>query len=346
MRSLAALLAATGLLLCAAAAEAQPIVKLPDASPRARVEQTVGLTDLSVTYARPAVKGRKVWGDLVPFGQVWRAGANENTVVTFSTAVTVEGKPLAAGKYGLHMIPAEAGAWTVIFSNNSANWGSFSYDAKDDALRVQVATEAAPPEERLHYTIDDVTETGAAISLRWEKLRVPIHVGVDANAVTVANLRQQLFGLPQFFAKGWNDAAGWLVQHDTSLDTAAEWVERGLKIQPTFTGHMLKARLLDKKGDTAGAKAQRDLAMTKGNEVEVNQYGYTLLLGGKTQEAVEVFKRNAKDHPDSWNAHDSLAEALAAAGEKGAAKASYKQALKLVKDDVQKARIEKALGAL
>jgi tetratricopeptide (TPR) repeat protein len=332
--------------LCAAAVEAQPIMKLPDASPKARVEQTVGLTDLSVTYARPAVKGRKVWGDLVPFGQVWRAGANENTVVSFSTPVTVEGKPLAAGRYGLHLIPVEAGAWTVIFSNNSGNWGSFSYDAREDALRVPVTPEVATSEERLHYTIDDVTDAAAVINLRWEKLRIPIRVGVDTNAVTVASLRQQLYGLPQFFPKGWNDAAAWLVQHDASLDVAAEWVERSLKLQPTFTAHMLKARLLEKKGDAAGAKAQRDLAMTKGNEVEVNQYGYTLLLGGKVQESVEVFKRNAKDHPESWNVHDSLGEALEKAGEKGAAKASYRQALKLVKDEVQKARLEKTVAGL
>ncbi len=331
-------------LLCAAASQAQPIMKLPDASPRAHVEQTLGLTELSVTYARPAVKGRKVWGDLVPFGQVWRAGANENTVVSFSTPVTVEGKPLAAGRYGLHLIPVETGAWTVIFSNNSRNWGSFSYDPKEDALRVPVTPEAVTMEERLHFTIDDVTDAAAVIDLRWEKLRIPVHIGVDTNAVTVASLRQQLYGLPQFFPKGWNDAAGWLVAHDTSPDVAAEWVERSLKLQPTFTAHMLKARLLEKKGDAVGAKAQRDLAMTKGNEVEVNQYGYTLLLASKTQEALEVFKRNAKDHPESWNVHDSLGEALEKAGEKGAAKASYQQALKLVKDEVQKARIEKVLA--
>ncbi len=344
MRSFAMSLVA--LSLCAAAVEAQPIMKLPDASPRARVEQTVGLTDLSVTYARPAVKGRKVWGDLVPFGQVWRAGANENTVVSFSTAVTVEGKPLAAGRYGLHLIPAETGAWTVIFSSNSSNWGSFSYDAKEDALRVPVTPEAAPMEERLQYTIDDVADGAAVLALRWEKLRISIHIGVDTNAVTVASLRQQLYGLPQFFPKGWNDAAGWLVAHDTSLDVAAEWVERSLKLQPTFTAHMLKARLLEKRGDAAGAKAQRELAITKGNEVEVNLYGYSLLGAGKTQEAIEVFKRNAKDHPESWNVHDSLGEALEKAGEKGAAKASYQQALKLVKDPVQKARLEKTVAGL
>jgi tetratricopeptide (TPR) repeat protein len=344
MRSFAVSLAV--LSLCGAAAEAQPILKLPDASPRARVEQTVGLTDLSVTYARPAVKGRKVWGDLVPFGQVWRAGANENTVVSFSTPVTVEGKPLAAGKYGLHLLPSETGAWTAIFSNNSGNWGSYSYDAKEDALRVPVTPEAAPLQERLQYTIDDVTDGGAVLALRWEKLRIPIHLGVDTNAVTVASLRQQLFGLPQFFPQGWNDAAAWLVAHDTGLDLAAEWVERSLKIQPTFTAYMLKGKLLEKKGDAAGAKAQRDLAMTKGSEVEVNQFGYGLLMAGKAQESVEVFKRNAKDHPESWNAHDSLGEALEKAGEKSAAKASYQRALKLVKDEAQKARLEKVVAGL
>src|SRR5262245_54751129 len=117
-----------------AAAQTAPL-KAPEASPAASVTQTVGLTEMKITYHRPAVNGRKIWGGLVPYGDVWRAGANENTTLSFSSAVKVAGKPLRAGTYGLHMIPT-AKDWTIIFSNQAAAWGSFSYDPKEDALRI------------------------------------------------------------------------------------------------------------------------------------------------------------------------------------------------------------------
>src|SRR5512133_1439087 len=187
-----------------------PPLKLPEASPRAHVSQTVGLTDIEVSYHRPAVNGRKVWGGLVPYGQVWRAGANENTVVTFSSPVRVGGTPLPAGRYGLHMLPT-ATAWTVIFSSQSHGWCSYSYDAKEDVARVQVTPLVAEPTARLAYTFDDPSEQGGTLSLRWEKLRVPILVAVDTKAVVVQSLREQLRGLHQFYPEAWSGAAGWCV---------------------------------------------------------------------------------------------------------------------------------------
>ena len=144
-----------------------PALVLPSASPRAQISQRVGLTDIEVTYHRPAVKGRKVWGGLVPFGQVWRAGADENTVVAFDTPVSVGGTTLPAGRYGLHMLPTE-GAWTVIFISQAHAWGSFSYDAKEDRARVQVQPVATEPTERLAYTFDEPSDQGVTLSLRWE----------------------------------------------------------------------------------------------------------------------------------------------------------------------------------
>src|SRR5262245_17966480 len=132
-----ALLLSTALVLAAAAAAAQPMT-LPDPSPRASVSERVGLTDIEIRYHRPGVNGRKIWGDLVPWGDVWRAGANENTTMTFSTPVTVQGHPLAAGTYGLHVIPVESGDWTVAFSKTASAWGSFTYDEKEDAARIKV----------------------------------------------------------------------------------------------------------------------------------------------------------------------------------------------------------------
>jgi len=141
------------LLLLATAVSAQPSLTLPQASPRASVSQTVGLTEMTITYHRPAVNARKIWGGLVPYGEVWRAGANENTTISFSSPVTVGGKTLAAGIYGLHILPTE-GNWTVILSTVSSAWGSFSYDSKEDAARVTVQPQPADVQERLSYSFE------------------------------------------------------------------------------------------------------------------------------------------------------------------------------------------------
>jgi hypothetical protein len=138
----------------------------------------VGLTDITISYHRPAVNKRKVWGELVPYGEVWRAGANENTTFTVSSPVKVEGKALAAGTYGLHVIPTEK-EWTVVFSKMFGAWGSFTYDPKEDALRVAVTPTKAPFEERLSYTFADPSNRGTTLLLRWEETAVPVRLEVD-----------------------------------------------------------------------------------------------------------------------------------------------------------------------
>lgn len=160
----------------------------PKASLKASVSQTIGVdTHVKIDYSRPGVKGRKVWGELVPFGLApgnrysdnkpypWRAGANENSVIEFSKDVMVDGRKLAAGKYGIHMIPTE-GEWTVIFSNNSELWGSFKYNKDDDALRIMVKPESAPHQEWLSFGFSDLDGTSAVAFLHWEKMKVGFKV--------------------------------------------------------------------------------------------------------------------------------------------------------------------------
>src|SRR4029078_11475454 len=167
-----------------------PGLTAPDVSPAASATQVVGLTEMTVSYHRPATNGRKIWDGLVPYDKVWRAGANQNTTVSFSTPVTVNGTKLAAGTYGLHMIPT-AGAWTVIFSNESGAWGSFSYDQKEDAARVTATPEAAPFQERLGYPFHEPTKDSVVLAMRWEKLRVPINIKIDAARTVLDKYREQ-----------------------------------------------------------------------------------------------------------------------------------------------------------
>ncbi len=334
------------LVLAGTALAAQtPALVLPQASPRAKVAQTVGLTEISVVYARPSVHGRKVWGGLVPFGQVWRAGANENTVVTFSTPVKAGGVALPAGSYGLHMLPT-ASTWTVMFSTQSQAWGSYSYDPREDAARFTVTPVAAEDLDRLAYTFDEVSDAGATLSLRWEKLRVPIRIEVDTNRVVAASLREQLRGLPRFFPEGWAGAASWCAAHDVNLEEALGWADRSLEMKETFLGLRTKALILEKRGDAAAAGTLRARALALATEAEVNNMGYALLGQGKADEALELFRRNVKDHPDSWNTYDSLAEALAAKGDRAGAVLNYGKALERVKAEDQRARIRGELAKL
>jgi hypothetical protein len=346
IRTLPSLGAAALLALCAAAASAQAPIVLPQASPKAQISQTVGATEITISYHRPAVNKRKVWGELVPWKQVWRAGANENTTITFGTPVTVEGKTLAAGTYGIHMFLTSETDAEVAFSNQHQAWGSFSYDAKEDAARVAVHPRPAPFEERLSYRFDDPTDNGVTAVLHWEKLEVPFQIGVDTKAVMVASVRDQLRGLPRFSWQGWNQAAAYALRADLgNLDEALGWSDESIRLNENFTNLRTKAGLLEKKGDTKTAAALRDKSLKMATEADMNQYGYNLLGQKKYDEAIAVFKGNTTKYPQSWNAYDSLAEGYANKGDKKLALDNYSKALAMAPES-QKQRINDAIAKL
>ncbi len=332
-------------LLSAAAALGQPALTLPQSSPKASISQTVGLTEVAITYHRPAVNKRTVWGELVPYDEVWRAGANENTTISFSTPVTVNGKPLAAGTYGLHMIPTK-GDWTIALSTVNAAWGSFSYDEKEDALRVAAKPKAAAFEERLSFRFDDPTDRSVIVAMHWDKVEVPFTVEVDTPSVVVASLRNDLRGLPRFGWQGWNGAAAYAMRNKVNLDEALTWVDRSISMQENFTNLRTKAGILEAKGDAKTAAELRARAMTMATETDINMYGYQLLGSGKIDEAIEIFRKNVKDHPQSWNTYDSLAEAYEKKGDKKLAAENYRKAQNMTKDADQKKRIAAVLAKM
>jgi hypothetical protein len=254
---------------------AQPQMPIPQPSPKAMVSQTIGITDVTVSYHRPSVKNRKVWGDLVPFSEVWRAGANENTTISFSDPVKVEGRDLPAGTYGLHTIPTE-GSWTVVFSKNSTSWGSFFYKESEDALRVTVKPQPADLEEMLKYEFDMATNNSAVVKLRWEKLQVPVKVEVDTKAIVLANARNSyLRGLAGFSWQGFYQAAAYCLQNNINLDEALTWSDKSVSLNENGTNLYVKASLLDRLGRNTEAEVVRE-RMTKVavTEVEINLLGY------------------------------------------------------------------------
>ena len=242
------------------------------------------------------------------------------------------------------MLPAE-GEWTVLLSSESKAWGSFSYDQKEDVVRVGARPEPAEFVERLAYTFDEPTNDATALALRWEKLRVAVPITIDMKQVTLASIREQLRGLPRFSWQGWNQAASWCARNDVTTDEAMAWADRSISMQKTFANLRTKAMLLEKKGDAKTAAQLRAQAMPLATEVDVNNLGYQLLGDNKTAEALEMFRKNTKDHPQSWNVWDSLGEGLEKAGDMKGARESYQKALAMAPED-QKKRITGILARL
>ncbi len=319
----AALAAALALPAAAAAQTDFYTVTAPRQSQRALVSQRLGITDLAVTYHRPLVKGRKIWGDVVPWGQVWRAGANENTILTVTDPVLIEGQPLPAGSYGVHMLPTES-SFTVIFSKNWTSWGSFSYDEKEDALRVNVKSAPAEMHEALTYDFDDLKPDSAVVTMRWEKLAVPFRVSVDVVEVTLVGIRKNLRSVPGFTWQGYNDASVYCVETKTNYEEALKWIETSIQGEERFENLETKSKLLAATGKTSEADATIKQALAKANAGQLHNYGRQLLAEKKTDEAVRVFQSNAQKNPTVWFTHVGLARGLSVQGK-------YKDAAKEMK---------------
>lgn len=302
------------LLLIAGLASAQSTqMNLPLQSQAAKLTQTIGITDITINYHRPLVNGRKVWGGLVPYGQVWRAGANLNTTITFANDVMIEGKPLPAGTYGVHMIPTE-GDWTVIFSKMHTAWGSFSYKESEDALRVTVKPQPTEMHNALTYDFDQLQPDSAVVVMSWDKVAVPFKVSVDVNKIVEANLQNQLRGLSQYTWDGWDDAATYLVDSKYDLPEALKWENNSIGNEDRFENEMTKSRILTAMGQNAEAQQAKDKALALGNAQQLYGYGRQLQRDGKQQEAFAVFKQAAQKDPNNWLAHAGLARIAVGAG--------------------------------
>jgi tetratricopeptide (TPR) repeat protein len=306
--------------------------------------QQVGMCEIKIDYHRPGVKGREVWGKLVPFDQVWRAGANENTTISFSKDVIVDGKKVPAGTYGLHMVPTE-NEWTIILNKDYRAWGSFFYKEENDFMRFKVNPVTAKFQEWLIYTFDEVTHNSATASLNWEKLKVPFKIEIDLHNQMLDEMAVQLTGIPGFFWEGWNQAANYCYVNGVELEKGLEWADRSIGITKNVTNTFTKALLLSALGKNDEATKLKAEAFINAQEADVNTLGYQLLNGGKNDDAIEVFKKNTELYPESWNVWDSLAEGYMNKGEKKLAIENYTKALKMAPED-QHARINGALAQL
>ena len=246
-------------------------INIPSASPSSKIEQTVGLTDISVEYSRPSMKGRTVFGDLVPYGELWRTGANMATKITFSDDVKVEGKEVKAGTYALFSIPG-ANEWTLILNSNPNQGGTGSYDESLDVLRVNVKPESMDGAvETFVIDINDITMTSAKFWLIWEKTAVPLSVEVDVDSKVMADIERAMD--PRNEAGKYYAAASYYFDSGKDISKAAEWINKSVELgNDRYWVRHLQARILEKKGDKKeaikAAQASIELAKEAGN----NQY--------------------------------------------------------------------------
>jgi len=290
------------------------VLDLPLDSQQAVVTQTIGITKITINYHRPLVKGRTIWGKVVPYGEVWRAGANQNTTIAFTDPVSIEGKPLPAGLYGLFMIPRE-NQWTVIFSNVNTAWGSFTYQQGDDALRVTVKPQASEMHEALTYDFGDVKADSAVATLSWEKLAVPVKIGVNVHAIVQASLHNQLQGLAQYTWEGWDDAASYLLAQKYDLDEALKYEETSIRIEPRFDNFLTESNILEAMGRKDDAEVAKNQALKRATAAQLYFYGRQLQQQGKQEQAFDLYRQAAQKDPNDWAVHDGTARIYSAQGD-------------------------------
>ena len=343
MKTITLCLAILGL---AGSISAQNDLNLPDVSQAAEVKQRVALTDIAVKYHRPLVNGRKIWGGLVPYGKVWRVGANENTTIEFSDPVSVEGKPLGKGTYGLHMIPNQD-SWTVIFSNTNTAWGSYSYDQKEDALRVDVKPRPlAENKEALEFDFEDLKPTSTAVTMKWEKLGVPFTVSINDSDQTLQSIRAQLKGRGQFTWQALDEGAQFCLTRKINLDEALRWADASIQNEERFDNLSTKADILKALDRPDEAKTIWNRALEIAKAPQLYTYGRQLQNQKKGAEAMEIFKDVAKRFPQGVYGYLAQARIKSTAGDFGGATSDAKQAQAAAPTDAQKQSIQALITRL
>ena len=256
------------ILLCSGLAVAQ--IQTPQPSPSTTLEQVVGLTEVKIEYSRPAMRGRTIMGDLVPYGSLWRTGANKNTTLSFSDPVTVGGQALAAGTYALFTRPGKS-LWEVFFYTETENWGTpQEWQSKSVAAVIEVPTQSlAEPEESFTISINELTNTGANIHLSWENTRVTLPLEVPTDEKTMASIKETMKGTPK--AGDLYQAAVYYRESGRDLQTAKKWIGKAIEMDPEkywmFRQQaLILADLNEKEAAIKAAQSSLELAEKAGNQ--------------------------------------------------------------------------------
>ena len=338
----------------ASAVLAQPVTTPRVPSPAAKVLQTIGISTVTVTYSRPSVKGREVWGKLVPYGwnkqqfglgndAPWRAGANENTLITFSHPAKFAGQSVPAGTYGLFFVINQDDTGEVILSKDTKSWGSFFYDAKNDQLRSKIQIRNNNHVEVLTYDFINLTKNSGELVLNFEKKQFPVVIEFATDEIVMANAADELKGVQGFTAQGFNSAANYALANKTNLDQALTWIDQAIAQNPTFNSKNTKSQILKALGKNDEAEKVLNDAIAAATEPELNLYGYALLNQKNFDKGIEMLTLNTQRFPKSANAWDSLGEGYALKGDKINAIKYFKKCLTLNPTPFVRANSEKYL---
>jgi Protein of unknown function (DUF2911) len=337
---------------------------------RASVSQGIGPVTITIDYSSPRVKRGendrkgKIWGTLVPYGMQknagfgsckecpWRAGANENTLFTTTSDVKVQGQLLPAGKYGLHMIPGKD-EFTVIFSKDTKAWGSFFYEPSHDQLRVNVKPVAAPYHEFLTYEFTSREPAKATVALEWEELAIPLDIAVDnLPALYVAKMREELSGSTGFDWHNYQQASDYALRNKVAPELALSWAQTST--DPAQGGDanfntlmtLSRAQAMNGKADEAAKTQEKALNDPGAKALDLHLAGRALIAEGKKDEAMKIFKLNAKRFPNQWPVHVGLMRGYAALGDNKSALAEAKLALAQAPDDANKKNLSGVIERL
>lgn len=322
-------------------------IKTPRLSPAASVSHEIGLSCIQINYSSPGVNNRTIYGVLVPYDVIWRAGANENTTISFSDNSKINGYDIPAGTYGFHIIPTQY-EWTLIFNKEFKNWGSFFYDDSKDQLRINVKPVNAEHQERLVYGFENYTPNSIDVYMHWEKKKVSFTVEFDVHNIAIDSFKEQLKGISGFGWQGPMQAANYCLQNNIELELGLKWIDQSINSQKNIHNLMMKASILQQLGRSNDIESLTDdiaKFIGEANEFQANNYANILMNLGELNKAIDVFKSNLDKYPESWNAIQSLAEAYVKLNDNSKAIELYKKALEIAPSN-QKARIEKEINRL
>lgn len=372
-KSLLALLVVASL-FGAVAAEAQftgPTLPPSGANQKASVSQWLGLVEVNITYNSPDVhapngddRAGKIWGQLVPYGMQnlgfgtceecpWRAGANQNTVFTVSHDVKIQGEPLAAGSYGLHIVPEEEGDWTIIFSNNSTSWGSFTYDASEDALRVKATPTEHAYTEWLTYEFTDRQLAEATVSMSWENITLPWTITVDnMTDLYMTAVRNDLRNSAGFTWMGYNAAAQYALGEKTNFEEGLSWAEQAINAPfigaENFTTLTTLSQLQTASGmeEEAAETLEAAIHHASATPVQIHQAGRGFITSGDADKAMEIFEFNYETNAAQWPVDIGMARGLSALGRYDEAVPYLENAVAVAPNDFNKNNAETLLATI
>lgn len=328
------------------------------ASPAGSVTQRIGISDVTVNYSRPSVKGREIWGALVPYGwnvqgfglgnsAPWRSGANENTTITISHDAKIQGVDVPAGTYGLFFVINEDNTGEVVLSSDTRSWGSFFYDPAKDVAKADIKIRDVDySTETLKYDFINMDKNSAELVLMWEKKHFPVKVQFAVDDIVIENATAELKGTTGFNFLGPASAANYAMNNGVGLEQGLTWIDQAINQSPTFNNIRVKAGILRQLERNEEADELIEGAIKTASEGQLNNYGYQLLGQKNYDEAIRIFTMNTEKFPESANAWDSLGEGHALAGNKKDAIKSFKKSLSMNPPANVRANSEKYLKQL